>query len=105
MFPKEEEQFIKMSAKKQDSVMDNLSVSLHSVISGSANIPFADDDLNGGYVVVSNNDLMSADSTSSSESYHDKGDNNNKRPSIVDRRSVKLKVQIEANDDSSNERC
>ncbi|CAO1393790.1 unnamed protein product [Diamesa hyperborea] len=92
-----------MSAKKQDSVMDNLSVSLHSVISGSANIPFADDDLNGGYVVVSNNDLMSADSTSSSESYHDKGDNNNKRPSIVDRRSVKLKVQIEANDDSSNE--
>ncbi|CAO1409357.1 unnamed protein product [Diamesa serratosioi] len=87
-----------MSGKRQDSVMDDL-----GVISGSANIPFADDDFNGGYVVVSNNDLMSADSTSSSESYRDKGDNNNKKASIVDRRSVNLKVQIESNDDSSNE--
>lgn len=100
-----------MSENRQDSVMDNSSVSLHGLISGSAHISFADDDdddvdSNGGYVVVPNNDLMSADSTSSNESYRDKGDNNNNnRTSIVDRRSVKLKIQIESNDDSSSERC
>lgn len=66
------------------------------MISGSENNPFADEDLSN--VVVLNNDLVSADSTSSNESCP----NNNL--SIDASRGVKLKFQIESNDESSNER-
>lgn len=60
--------------------------------SGSENNPFADEDLSN--VVVLNNSLVSADSTSSKELFTD----------ATGSRDVKLKFQIESNDESSNER-
>lgn len=63
------------------------------MISGSVNIPFAEEELSN--VVVLKNGLNSAVSTSSNESYPDNKSSNE---------SVKLKFQIESNDESSNER-
>lgn len=64
-----------------------------NMISGSVNIPFADEELSN--VVVLNNGFKSADSASSNESYPDNKSSNE---------SVKLKFQIESNDESGNER-
>lgn len=66
------------------------------MISGSVNIPFADEDLSN--VVVLHNDLLSTKSANITESY------SNNKSSINYSHGVKLKFQIESNDESSNER-
>ena len=63
------------------------------MISGSVNNPFVDEDLSN--VVVLNNGVVSADSN---ELCH------NNKSSIGASRGVKLKFQIESNDESSSER-
>lgn len=64
-----------MSTKRRNSDLNNLSSSLHSIISGDAviegvNIPFADDDDEA--TLISKTNGKSSDSISSNESYTDR---------------------------------
>lgn len=99
-----------MSEKRRNSDLNNLSASLHSIISGDANadtvnIPYIEDDEDDSAQIDKSNG-KSSDSVSSNESYPEKVNyNSGRRAPLVDRKGSNLRLQMYKNKTGNDASC
>lgn len=98
-----------MSEKRRNSDLNNLSASLHSIISGDAsadtvNIPYIEDD-NDDSAQIDRTNGKSSDSLSSNESYEKVNFNSGRRAPLVDRKGSNLRLQLHKNQTGNDASC
>lgn len=100
-----------MSEKQRKSDLNNLSASLHSIISGevsadTVNIPYIEDDNEDLAQIDKTINGKSSDSLSSNESYPEKVNyNSGRRAPLVDRKGSNLRLQMYKNRTGNDASC